>query len=129
MSEPLALVIDDEPDICELLSLTLGRMNINTETAADVAGAKRLLGGKKFDLCLTDMRLPDGDGLALAHALLTDGSVGRAVFFTGTADPERIARATPLGPLVNKSSGVQSLHDVVLRELVHQTVRKRLFGG
>ena len=40
MSQPLALVIDDEPDICELLKLTLGRMDIRTETAMDVAGAK-----------------------------------------------------------------------------------------
>ena len=63
MNQPLALVIDDEPDICELLTLTLGRMDIRTETAMDVAGAKTLLGEHDFDICLTDMRLPDGDGL------------------------------------------------------------------
>ena len=38
MTQPLALVIDDEPDICELLTLTLGRMDIRTQTAMDVAG-------------------------------------------------------------------------------------------
>ena len=65
MKQPLALVIDDEPDICELLTLTLGRMNVRTETAIDVRGAKALLGKNQFDLCLTDMRLPDGDGLEL----------------------------------------------------------------
>jgi two-component system response regulator PilR (NtrC family) len=63
MGQPRALVIDDEPDICELLSLTLGRMDIDTESAGDVGGAKDLLGSQQFDLCLTDMRLPDGDGL------------------------------------------------------------------
>jgi two-component system response regulator PilR (NtrC family) len=65
MNQPLALVIDDEPDICELLTLTLGRMDIRTATAMDVAGAKALLGEQDFDICLTDMRLPDGDGLDL----------------------------------------------------------------
>src|SRR5690606_25583889 len=55
MSKPLALVIDDEPDICELLGLTLGRMNIETDVASDVTGAKQKLGRRKFDICLTDM--------------------------------------------------------------------------
>ena len=54
MSQAKALVIDDEPDICELLTMTLGRMNILAESAADVASAKRLLGAEDFDLCLTD---------------------------------------------------------------------------
>ena len=67
MKQALALVIDDEPDICELLTLTLGRMDILTMTAADVSSAKALLGANQFDLCLTDMRLPDGDGLELVE--------------------------------------------------------------
>ena len=71
MNQPLALVIDDEPDICELLTLTLGRMDIRTETATDVAGAKALLGKHEFDICLTDMRLPDGDGLDLVDWMQT----------------------------------------------------------
>jgi len=50
-----------------LLELTLGRMSIDTRSAADVAGAKALLANEKFDLCLTDMRLPDGDGLELVE--------------------------------------------------------------
>ena len=60
--KPTALVVDDEPDICELLSITLDRMDISARTCNDVTGAKRLLGREAFDLCLTDMRLPDGDG-------------------------------------------------------------------
>ena len=67
MKQPLALVIDDEPDICELLTLTLERMDIRTESAVDVAGAKSLLGKHEFNICLTDMRLPDGDGLEHAY--------------------------------------------------------------
>jgi two-component system response regulator PilR (NtrC family) len=67
MSTPLTLIVDDEPDIRELLELTLGRMNIDTRAAADVAGAREFLANEKFDLCLTDMRLPDGDGLELVE--------------------------------------------------------------
>jgi len=57
VSKALALVVDDEPDICELLSLTLGRMDIDTVTAADVTSAKNSLESQNFDICLTDMRL------------------------------------------------------------------------
>ncbi|MDG2278300.1 MAG: sigma-54 dependent transcriptional regulator [Pseudomonadales bacterium] len=57
------LVIDDEPDIRELLEITLGRMGIETTAAANVLQAKSLLQQHTFDLCLTDMQLPDGNGL------------------------------------------------------------------
>jgi len=50
MTQSLALVIDDEPDICELLTLTLGRMNIRALAAADIASAHRLLAENTFDL-------------------------------------------------------------------------------
>jgi two-component system response regulator PilR (NtrC family) len=62
-----ALIVDDEPDIRELLEITLGRMDIDTASAADLASAKRLLTEEVFDLCLTDMHLPDGDGLDLVN--------------------------------------------------------------
>ncbi|MEZ5542466.1 MAG: sigma-54 dependent transcriptional regulator [Pseudomonadota bacterium] len=67
MSRPLALVVDDEPDIRELLELTLGRMDIDTRSAAGYAEARALLDTTRFDICLTDMRLPDGDGLDLVR--------------------------------------------------------------
>ena len=60
-----ALVVDDERDIRELLVLTLGRMGVRVDTAADVAAARAQLAAEKYDLCLTDMRLPDGSGLEL----------------------------------------------------------------
>ncbi len=61
------LIVDDEPDIREVLELTLGRMNLETRTAANVEEAKHLLQEFKFDLCLTDMRLPDGNGIDLVR--------------------------------------------------------------
>jgi two-component system response regulator PilR (NtrC family) len=66
--QPHALIIDDEADIRELLEITLGRMNVRTSAAASVAEAKRLLGENgRYDLCLTDMRLPDGDGIEVVR--------------------------------------------------------------
>lgn len=63
-----ALIVDDEPDIRELLEITLGRMGIDTSSAADLATAKKLLTDQNFHLCLTDMNLPDGNGIDLvAH--------------------------------------------------------------
>ncbi|RBG22748.1 sigma-54-dependent transcriptional regulator, partial [Xanthomonas oryzae] len=66
MSEPKsALVVDDERDIRELLVLTLSRMGLRISTAANLAEARELLANNPYDLCLTDMRLPDGNGIEL----------------------------------------------------------------
>src|SRR5258708_39288166 len=65
MPKPIILIVDDEADLVELVSLTLARMDLGTESAGDLATARRLLGERHFDLCLADMRLPDGDGLDL----------------------------------------------------------------
>lgn len=67
MSSPLVLIIDDEPDILELLDMTLGRMNVRTRSATTQAEALTLLDQQQFQLCLTDMRLPDGDGLSIVR--------------------------------------------------------------
>ena len=65
MNKTLALIVDDEPDIRELLEITLNRMDIQTCCAENITQAKALLKQKSFDLCLTDMKLPDGNGLEL----------------------------------------------------------------
>ena len=61
------LVVDDEPDIRELLEITLSRMNLDSYAAANVREAKSLLDKETFDLCLTDMKLPDGTGIELVE--------------------------------------------------------------
>lgn len=61
----IALIVDDEPDILELLDITLSRMDIKTYSAQNITQAKKLLSEHNFDLCLTDMRLPDGNGIEL----------------------------------------------------------------
>ena len=67
MNTHKALIVDDEPDIRELLELTLGRMDIDTRSASDLKEAHALLVSEKFDICLTDMRLPDGNGIDLVR--------------------------------------------------------------
>ncbi|RLJ63811.1 sigma-54-dependent transcriptional regulator [Sulfurisoma sediminicola] len=86
-----ALVVDDEADIRELLDMTLARMGLAADSAATLAEAKRLLAAGEYQICLTDMRLPDGDGLELVRyvgeqcpelpvAVITaHGSMGNAV--------------------------------------------------
>ena len=61
------LVVDDEPDIRELLDLTLARMGLACHCAGSVAEAKRYLEAGRYQLCLTDMRLPDGEGIELVR--------------------------------------------------------------
>jgi len=67
MSNKKALIVDDEPDIRELLEITLGRMNIDTTSAEDITSAKALLEEQTFDFCLSDMNLPDGNGIELVQ--------------------------------------------------------------
>jgi two-component system response regulator PilR (NtrC family) len=65
MTKSQILVIDDEADIRELLDLTLTRMGLEAHCAGSAAEALALLAKNSYDLCLTDMRLPDGDGLEI----------------------------------------------------------------
>ena len=71
MSNPNALIVDDERDIRELLTITLGRMGLNVETASDVAGARQRLAETHYALCFTDMRLPDGSGQEIVELIAT----------------------------------------------------------
>ena len=115
MSQPLALVIDDEPDICELLSLTLGRMEIRTETAADVAGAKALLEKHDFDICLTDMRLPDGDGLELVEWMQSNAAGVPVAVITAHGNVETAVQALKLGAFdfISKPLDLGNLRTIV----------------
>jgi two-component system response regulator PilR (NtrC family) len=63
------LVVDDEADIRELLDITLTRMGLQADCAASLEEARRCLGKTGYRLCLTDMRLPDGDGLELVRLI------------------------------------------------------------
>jgi two-component system response regulator PilR (NtrC family) len=69
MDDYRILIVDDEPDIRELLEITINRMGFSTVAAADLRSAHELLAGQPFHLCLTDMRLPDGCGIDLVKTI------------------------------------------------------------
>ncbi len=118
--QPVVLVVDDEPDLLELVSLTLSRMNMKTRTAADLAGARRLLKAERFDLCLTDMRLPDGDGLDLVGWIQENRSALPVAVITAHGNVEAAVRALKLGAFDFVS---KPLDLGVLRKLVGSAVR------
>src|SRR5271165_2478293 len=97
MSKPAVLIVDDEPDLCELLTITLQRMNLSPRSANGVGEAQRLLKTEHFDLCLTDMQLPDGNGLELVEWMqLYTPNVPVAVI-TAHGNMETAVRALKLG--------------------------------
>ncbi|XID75102.1 sigma-54-dependent transcriptional regulator [Alkanindiges sp. WGS2144] len=69
-NRPLALVVDDEEDLRLLMRMTLKRMNIDCYVADSLQQAQQLLKKNKFDVCLTDLNLPDGSGLELVHTII-----------------------------------------------------------
>ncbi|TLY92331.1 MAG: sigma-54-dependent Fis family transcriptional regulator [Gammaproteobacteria bacterium] len=119
---PVVLVVDDEPDLLELVSLTLSRMNLTTRTASDLNGARRLLKAERFDLCLTDMRLPDGDGLDLVAWIQENKASVPVAVITAHGNVESAVRALKLGAFDFVS---KPLDLGVLRKLVGSAIRLR----
>ena len=119
-SKPTVLIVDDEPDLLELVSLTLSRMNLQARTAADVNSARRLLKAEKFDLCLTDMRLPDGDGLDLVAWIQQNRADLPVAVITAHGNVESAVRALKLGAFDFVS---KPLDLGVLRKLVGSAIR------
>jgi two-component system response regulator PilR (NtrC family) len=117
---PTVLIVDDEPDLIELVSLTLGRMNLKTASAGDLASARARLGAQRFDLCLTDMRLPDGDGLELVTFIQEHHPVTPVAVITAHGNIETAVRALKLGAFDFVS---KPLDLGVLRKLVTTAVK------
>ena len=119
---PVVLVVDDEPDLVELVSLTLSRMSMKTRTAPDLGSARRLLKSERFDLCLTDMRLPDGDGLDLVAWIQENRAAVPVAVITAHGNIESAVRALKLGAFDFVS---KPLDLGVLRKLVGSAIKLR----
>src|ERR1700723_3860795 len=115
MSKPPILIVDDEPDICELLSITLERMDLAPRVAGSIGAAQRLLKTERFDLCLTDMRLPDGDGLDLVKWIQQYSASVPVAVITAHGNMETAVRALKLGAFdfVSKPLDLASLRKLV----------------
>src|SRR6266568_764360 len=95
--QPKVLVIDDEPDLLELLGLTLSRMGLDTTRAQSVAEAIKTLDSQAFDLCLTDMRLPDGEGLRVVEHITEKGLDVPVAVITAFGSAENAVAALKAG--------------------------------
>tara|TARA_B110000444_G_scaffold260211_1_gene306359 strand:- start:427 stop:1824 length:1398 start_codon:yes stop_codon:yes gene_type:complete len=109
------LIVDDEPDIRELLEITLGRMSLATSSAKDLASARHLLSTEDFNLCLTDMRLPDGDGLELVEYIQNEYNQMPVAVITAHGTTESAIKALKSGAFdfVSKPVDLQKLRDMV----------------
>ena len=115
MPNPSVLVVDDEPDLCELLSITLRRMDLVPSTAHSIVAAQRVLKAERFDLCLTDMQLPDGDGLELVKWIQQYSPGVPVAVITAHGNMETAVRALKLGAFdfVSKPLDLVSLRKLV----------------
>jgi len=115
MGRATALVVDDEPDLCELLAMTLEQMQIRTDTCGDVSSARQLLRDGDYQLCLTDMRLPDGDGLELVEWIQAQGMPTPVAVITAHGNVETAVRALKLGAFdfLSKPLDLQALRKLV----------------
>ena len=115
MSQPTVLIIDDEPDLCELLSITLARMDVEAEAVHDLDSARAKLKRHRYDLCLTDMRLPDGDGLDLVEWMQRNAAETPVAVITAHGNVEAAVRALKLGAFdfVSKPLDIGDLRKLV----------------
>ena len=109
------LIIDDEPDICELIEITLMRMGFQTQSAYNIADAYSLLKKHDFDLCLTDMHLPDGNGIDLVQYVQNNYPETPIAVITAHGNMESAVKALKAGAFdfVSKPVDIHILRNLV----------------
>jgi len=130
------LVVDDEPDIRELLELTLAKMGLGVDAVGSIAEARERLKGERYDLCLTDMRLADGEGLELVRHIATLGADLPVAVITAYGSAENAVAALKAGAFdyVSKPVGLEQLRALVksalsLPDRAAETSGRQLLGA
>jgi len=120
MSKPTVLVVDDERDIRELLTITLGRMGLIVETASSVTEAKQRLSETRYALCFTDMRMPDGSGQEIIELIATKYAETPVAMITAYGNVDAAVNALKAGAFdfVSKPVDIN-----MLRRLVQTAMR------
>ena len=115
MSTKKVLIIDDEPDICELIEITLSRMGLETQSACNLTDAKLIIASEAFDLCLTDMRLPDGNGIDMVDYIQKNFSHIPVAVITAHGNMESAVQALKAGAFdfVSKPVDIHILRNLV----------------
>lgn len=119
MTRQRVLIVDDEPDIRELLEITLLRMGLDTRCAADYKNAIELLDKETFDLCLTDMKLPDGDGISLVEYIQSNYANTPTAVITAFGNIDLAIKAMKCGAFdfVSKPVSLETLRSLVDKAL------------
>ncbi len=114
-----ALIIDDEPDIRELIAMTLSRMGLDYHTAANLEEARQLLNVYHFDVCLTDMRLPDGNGVEFVRYAQSKNPNLPIAVITAHGNMEAAVDAMKNGAydFVSKPVDIQQLRQLVVQAI------------
>ena len=109
------LVVDDEPDIRELIDLTLTRMGLAAECVGSVAEARQALADQRFQLCLTDMRLPDGEGLEIVRCITEQHAQTPVAVITAFGSTENAVAALKAGAFdyLSKPVGLEQLRALI----------------
>jgi two-component system response regulator PilR (NtrC family) len=109
------LVVDDEPDIRELLELTLSKMGLGVDSAGSIGEAKERLRDARYQLCLTDMRLPDGEGVELVRHISGLAADLPVAVITAYGSAENAVAALKAGAFdyVSKPVGLEQLRALV----------------
>jgi two-component system response regulator PilR (NtrC family) len=119
MTKQRILVVDDEPDIRELLEITLLRMGLESHCAADFSTAKMWLKEAEYDLCLTDMKLPDGDGITLVKHIQQHCPNTPTAVITAHGSIDMAIKAMKAGAFdfVSKPVSLETLRNLVNKAL------------
>src|SRR5215212_8675124 len=127
------LVVDDEPDLRTLYELTLLREGYRVEAAGSLAEAWRQLDARKFDAVITDMRLPDGQGLELLHRMLAQQRSERCIVMTAYGSAENAVEALKAGAFdyLTKPVDLKQFRSVVASAIQDSggAVRPRAIGA
>jgi two-component system response regulator PilR (NtrC family) len=126
MTKALALLVDDEADILDLLKITLGRMGIQAVTATNLGEAKAQLERQPLDLCLTDMNLPDGNGIDLVRHIAERHPDLPVAMITAHGSMDSAVAAMKAGAFDFVSKPVDLK---LLRQLVESALRLRSRGS
>jgi two-component system response regulator PilR (NtrC family) len=115
MNPQTVLVIDDERDIRELLTITLGRMDLQVDAVGTVAEARRALTERNYDLCFTDMRLPDGNGQQIIELIAETCPDTPVAMITAYGNVDAAVNALKAGAFdfVSKPVDIQMLRGLV----------------
>ncbi|MBX2808019.1 MAG: sigma-54 dependent transcriptional regulator [Cellvibrionaceae bacterium] len=113
--EQTILIVDDEPDIRRLLTMTLERMGYNTQSAADITTARQALANTHFQLCLTDLKLPDGSGIELVQSIQQDCPQTPVIVITAHGSMDSAIQAMKYGAFdfINKPVDINHLRSLI----------------